>query len=136
MGAAPAPQDSDSIDISALRTQLQHGIRKSNFFTDGTVRYNSATTESTDLASALSDPHWKSAMDIEYSALICNKVWHFVPPYSHHNLIDYKWVYKIERKADGSINRYKARLVAKGFKQIYDIDYEDTFILVVKASTI
>jgi hypothetical protein len=57
MGAAPAPQDSDSIDISALRTQLQHGIRKSNFFTDGTVRYNSATTESTDLASALSDPH-------------------------------------------------------------------------------
>jgi hypothetical protein len=56
-------------------------------------------------------------MDSEYSALIRNKTWYLVPPDSHHNLIDCKWVYKIKRKTDGSINIYKARLVAKGFKQ-------------------
>jgi len=95
-----------------------------------------STGEPHDLDEALHDKHWKAAMDFEYEALMKNKTWHLVPPQKGRNVIGCKWVYKIKRKSDGSLNRYKARLVAKGFKQRYGIDYEDIFSLVVKAATI
>jgi hypothetical protein len=105
-----------------LRTRLQDGIRKEKKFTDGTIRYGcSATTdeprEPKDQTAAFEDKNWKMAMDDEIQTLDRNKTWHLVSPSKIMNIIDCKWVYKVKRKADGSLDRYKARLVAKGFKQ-------------------
>jgi histone deacetylase 1/2 len=120
------------------KTRLQSGIRKPKVYTDGTIKYGCFTTsgEPQSLDEALHNKHWKDAMDIEYMALMKNKTWHLVPPQKGRNVIGCKWVYKIKRKSDGSLDRYKARLVAKGYKQRFGIDYEDTFSPVVKATTI
>jgi hypothetical protein len=75
-------------------------------------------------------------MDVEYSALLKNNIWHLVSANAAKNVIDYKWIYKIKKRADGYIDHFKARLVVKGFKQRYGINYEDTFSPVVKATTI
>jgi hypothetical protein len=96
----------------------------------------SSTGEPTSLDEALGDPNWKKAMQEEIAALHKNRIWHLVPAFKGANIIDCRWVFKVKRKADGSIERYKGRLVAKGYKQRYGIDYEDTFSPIVKIATV
>lgn len=84
----------------------------------------------------MSIPHWRAAMEAEVQALRLNGTWDLVPSMPGVNIIDSKWVFKVKKHADGSIERYKARLVAKGFKQRYGLDSEDTFSPVVKPTTI
>jgi hypothetical protein len=95
-----------------------------------------STGEPSNISEALGDHKWQQAMQEEYNALLQNKTWHLVPPSPDKNLIACKWVYRIKKNADGTVERYKGHLVAKGFKQRYGIDYEDTFSPVVKAATI
>lgn len=45
-------------------------------------------------------------------------------------------MFHIKTKEDGSIDRFKARLVACGFTQVFGIDFDETFRLVVKSTTI
>jgi histone deacetylase 1/2 len=139
LGSAVAPANVAAHVIpDRPRTRLQSGVSKPKKFTDGTIRYANfcSTGEPSTTAEAFTDSHWKIAMDEEYDALIKNNTWHLVPSSHGQNVIDCKWVYKVKRKADGTIDRYKACLVAKGFKQQYGIDYEETFSPVVKSATI
>jgi histone deacetylase 1/2 len=119
-------------------TRASRGIRKPREYTDGTVRWGLSvvSTEPPNLQVALQDPKWKNAMDEEYHALMKNQTCHLVPPRHGTNIIDCRWIYKVNHKADGSVDRYKARLVAKGFKQRYGLDYEETFSHVVKIATV
>lgn len=53
--------------------------------------------------------------------------WSLVPFQPNMNIIPNKWVYKIKRRSDGSIEHYKAWLVANGFHQQEGLDYGKTF---------
>jgi histone deacetylase 1/2 len=142
---AAAPPDATAAPPARPVTRAQRGIRQPKSRTDGTVAWSAVlaeraatkdTTEPSDYRAALRIPHWRTAMETEFSALQRNGTWTLVPPVSGVNLIDSRWVFKVKRHADGSIERYKARLVAKGFKQRYGLDYDETFSPVVKPATI
>ena len=80
-------------------------------------------------------PRWKEAMDRELATLEKAGTWIDVPRPTDKNIVGSKWVYRIKRKADGSVDKYKARLVARGFTQIYGVDYFTTFSPVAKLSS-
>ncbi len=68
------------------------------------------------LSSSAKD-EWIKAMNDEIESMRTNQVWDLVNLPLGRKAIGNKWILKVKRKADGSIDRYKARLVAKGFTQ-------------------
>ena len=60
-----------------------------------------------------------------------NKVWKLVDLSPQRKFIGNKWVFKIKRRANDSIDKFKVCLVVKGFTEIESVDYEETFSPVV-----
>lgn len=93
------------------------------------------TLEPSTVTQALKDTRWRKAMDEEFDALLRNNTWRLVPR-GNKILIGCKWVFRVKRKLDGSVDRYKVRLVAKGFLQTSGRDYFETYSPVLKSVTI
>jgi transposase InsO family protein len=84
------------------------------------------------LAEARSRPdaaEWELAVLEEMETLKRCKTWDpdlvELPP--DRTPIGCRWVFRLKRTAEGSVERYKARLVAQGYSQIFGIDFEETF---------
>ncbi|KAK0579728.1 hypothetical protein LWI29_030590 [Acer saccharum] len=127
----PAPNDHPMITRS--KNNVHKPLQKFNLHTQ---LHQSAEVEPTTAAQALKDPQWRQAMSEECNALVSNGTWELVQPSSSTNIIGCKWIFRIKRKSDGTVDRYKARLVAKGFNQRPGVDYFETFSPVIKPTTV
>jgi hypothetical protein len=85
---------------------------------------------------AIQKKEWVDAMTEEYQSIMKNDVWEIVPRPKSKDVVSSKWLYKIKHVADGSIEKYKTRFVAHGFSQKEGIDYEETFALVARYTSI
>jgi hypothetical protein len=59
--------------------------------------------EPTFYSNAVKILEWRQAMQTEFNGLLQNQTWTLVPPQQATNLVGCKWVFKVKRKADGSI---------------------------------
>jgi hypothetical protein len=87
-------------------------------------------------AQAASLSEWNAAMDTEFQALLKNDTWSLCSRPLGKNMVPCKWVFKLKRRPDGSIEHHKARLVAVGYLQKSGIDFHDTFNPVIKPSIV
>ena len=85
---------------------------------------------------ASSQPVWRDAMMEEYHSIMKNDVWDIVLRREGEFVVISKCIYKIKHIFDRSIERHKTRFVARGFSQVEVIDYEETFSLVARYSSI
>ena len=70
---------------------------------------------------------WQKAAEEEINSLNANGTWDIVPLPKDRQAIGSRWVFRVKRNSDGSVERYKARVVAKGFSQRPGLDYVEVF---------
>jgi hypothetical protein len=76
--------------------------------TDTTATPSDASPVPSSVRSALTDPHWRRAMEEEYVALLAIHTWDMVSCPLGTNMVTSKWLFRQKLTSDGSLDRYKA----------------------------
>ena len=82
------------------------------------------------LADALRHPDadkWIAAALAEIEAHLENGTWELAQLPPGRRAIGSRWVFKVKRLPDGSIDKYKGRIVAQGYSQVQGIHYNEIF---------
>ncbi|CAL9014472.1 unnamed protein product [Prunus brigantina] len=138
-GTSP-PSDTSLVSVSNthfMATRAKAGVRKPNpKYAHHALVSTDDSFEPTSFSQANKLKEWRLAMADEFNALLRAGTWILVPRTPAMNVLPNKWIFRVKRNSDGTIQRYKARLVANGFHQQPGLDYGETFSPVVNHSTI
>jgi hypothetical protein len=79
---------------------------------------------------------WLKAAEDEFSSLLGMHTWRLVPRPEKRKIIKSKWVFKVKRRPDRTIQKLKARLVAMGYSQVHGLDYDEVFSPTLRLETL
>ena len=102
-----------NINPHPMVTRSRAGTFKPNPKYALNVTYDPTLLEPTCYTQTAKYEEWRKAMGVEFNAFQQSGTWSLVPATSDMNILPNKWVFKIKKRSDGTIERYKARLVAK-----------------------
>nr|GEU39479.1 retrovirus-related Pol polyprotein from transposon TNT 1-94 [Tanacetum cinerariifolium] len=95
-----------------------------------------SSIEPVNVAEALRDVDWVSAMQEELDQFARLNVCRLVPRPEDKSVIKTKWIFKNKKDESSLVIRNKARLVAVGYSQQKGIDYDETFAPVAQIEAI
>ena len=93
-------------------------------------------TEPYSFQEEVNQPIWVDAMVEEYDSFVKNSAWDIVPRPVGKSVVGSRWMYKVKKVVDGSVENYKAKFLAQRFSQIEGIDYDETFTPIKRYSSI
>nr|GEU50277.1 retrovirus-related Pol polyprotein from transposon TNT 1-94 [Tanacetum cinerariifolium] len=94
---------------------------------DASTSFHDPSIERANVAEALRDDDWVSAMQEELDQFERLKVLRLVPRPEGKTIIKTKWIFKNKKDESSLVIKNKARLVAVGYSQQEGIDYDETF---------
>jgi len=124
---------------SSVQPSSSSTVRRSNRKSNKPKRYHDSllslfahSVPSSYRSATISEEYsfWKSGIDREHDCLMRNKTWTLVKKYDGIHVLPCKYIFRVKNGAP------KVRLVVLGCKQLYGIDYNQTFAPVVKFTTI
>ena len=69
-------------------------------------------TEPSSIKEVVQEPTWVDAMVEEYDCIFRNSAWEIVPRSVGKSVVGSRWIYKVKKVVDGSVEKYKAIFVA------------------------
>lgn len=130
-----AEQDADVLTTSTQQAESNSNAALINLALNTVLKDIEPNTYEEAVAS-VDRSKWLAAMKEELNSLVKNDTYDLVMLPKEMKAIECRWVFRIKRNKDGSIERYKARLVARGYAQRSGIDYFETFSPVARYDSI
>jgi hypothetical protein len=133
---APIQDDNERFECTSYSKNTTNSVGEAT-----TARVNRAdiSDEPPTYKATMSSPEaaqWQIACTEELQSLQDMKVYEEVPRPPDCKIIDSRWTFKLKRGPEGLIEIFKGRVVAKGYTQVEGLDYDETFVPVVKFTSI